>query len=161
VKLLPARPVFVEPALETDVETLSEIHGRCFGRAWSPDELAALVAEGNVTCLVLRRIGFIGRRRALGFVIVRSAADEAEVLTIAVEPACRKRGYGRLLLEEAMRRLYRDRIAHLYLEVDAGNRAALALYRRLGFDRIGERPGYYQGAGGVRSTALVMRAHLR
>ena len=93
--------------------------------------------------------------------LVRVAADEAEILTIAVATSHRRRGVGRALIEEAMRRLYRDRVACLFLEVDAGNAAALALYHRLRFEKVGERKGYYAHGTVPGATALVMRADLR
>jgi ribosomal-protein-alanine N-acetyltransferase len=94
-------------------------------------------------------------------VLVRTAADEAEVLTVAVRPGHRGRGYGRALMEEALRRLYRERIAACFLEVDEGNVAALALYKRLGFSEVGKRQGYYPSSGDGPGTALVMRLQLR
>ncbi|MNT67897.1 ribosomal-protein-alanine N-acetyltransferase [compost metagenome] len=49
----------------------------------------------------------------------------------------------------------------MFLEVDDGNEAALGLYRKLGFQKAGERPAYYTDASGRRSSALVMRRDLR
>jgi ribosomal-protein-alanine N-acetyltransferase len=94
-------------------------------------------------------------------VLVRTAADEAEVLTIAVGPGSRGRGYGRMLMEEALRRLYRERTAFCFLEVDRDNRPAVALYRSLGFVVAGERRRYYPDPQSGDGTALVMRVQLR
>ncbi len=89
------------------------------------------------------------------------AADEAEILTIAVRPGDRRRGYGRLLMEEALRRLYRSGIAACFLEVERGNAAAAGLYRALGYVVTGERKHYYQGGSSGDGTALVMRVQVR
>lgn len=153
---------FVDEATERDIAALADIHDLSFKRPWSADEMAALLAEHNtVRALVARKQVFLGPKRPVGFIIFRSAADEAEVLTIAVDPSHRGRGYGRLLLEEATRRLYRDRIAALFLEVEETNRSALSLYRALGFEKVGERAGYYLQETGKPGTALVMRLGLR
>ena len=64
-----------------------------------------------------------------GFVLFRNAGDEAEILSIAVRRSHRGRGHGRLLMDEALRRLYRERIKTCFLEVDPDNAAAVSLYR--------------------------------
>lgn len=154
-------PVMIEEALSDDVAHLAEIHGRSFSRVWSEEEIAALAASPGVLILVLRRAGTFGTRRPIAFAILRTAADEAEVLTIAVHPSHRGRGHGRHLMEEATRRLYADRVAALFLEVDAGNGPARGLYNALGFKVVGERKGYYADGADAGGVALVMRCDLR
>ena len=158
---LPRARVFVEEVRAAAAENLAEIHGEVFARAWSADDLAGMIARKNVIALALNRDSLFGLRRMAGFVLLRTAADEAEILTLAVRPGHRGRGYGRKLMEEALRRLYRERIATCFLEVDRGNEAALALYRRLGFEEVGQRKGYYQAPAGTDGTALVMRLQVR
>jgi len=140
---------------------LAEIHGAAFARTWSADDFAALIADPVVFALAVRRRSLFGATRVAGFVLVRVAAGEAEILSIAVDPRSRGRGYGRLLVEEALRRLYRERVAACFLEVDRDNRAAVRLYRSLGFEVAGERPRYYPDARSGDGTALVMRVQLR
>lgn len=161
IGLLPRARVFIEDARSADADGLADIHGDAFARAWSADDFAALLASPAVFALALRRESPFGLRRTAGFAIVRIAADEAEILTIAVRAASRGKGYGRLLMDEALRRLYRERVAACFLEVDRGNAAALALYKAIGFTKVGERKGYYPAADGDDRTALVMRLQLR
>ena len=71
------------------------------------------------------------------------AAGEAELLRIAVDPAHRGRGLGRLLLEACQRDLAEEGLVHLFLEVRVSNAAALQLYRTCGWTPCGRRPGYY------------------
>jgi len=66
-----------------------------------------------------------------------------------------------MLMEEALRRLYRDRIATCFLEVNRSNEAAVRLYRSLGFVVVGERQRYYSEAASGDTSALVMRLQLR
>ena len=154
--------LFVDDAGTADADAMAEIHGESFVRAWSPFDFASLVGQPAVFALGARRVPFSGPRRMVGFVLVRSAADEAEILTIAVRGSARRRGLGRSLMDEALRRLYRDRIATCFLEVDPDNAAAIGLYRSFGFDVVGERKGYYRkAAGATAAPALVMRAQLR
>ncbi len=71
------------------------------------------------------------------------AAGEAELLRIAVDPAHRGEGHGRLLLEACQRDLVAQGMTRLFLEVRVSNQAALQLYRACGWQRCGLRPGYY------------------
>ncbi len=140
----------------SEAETLADIHAAAFGHAWSGEEFAALLGERTVFAVGVRR----GRRLA-GFVLVRVVADEAEILTIAVRGAFRRRGLGRMLMEEALRRLHRAGASACFLEVDRGNAPAVALYRSLGFAVVGERRDYYRSGTAQDGTALVMRLQLR
>lgn len=145
----------------TDSEELADIHADTFVRAWSADEFAVLVSEKAVTGLGLRRHSPFLPARLAGFVLLRIVADEAEVLTIAVRTARQGRGMGRILMEEALRQLYRDGVESCFLEVDCENHPAVHLYRALGFEVVGERQGYYYRPDGPAATALVMRLKLR
>jgi ribosomal-protein-alanine N-acetyltransferase len=71
------------------------------------------------------------------------AAGEAELLRMAVDPARRGEGWGRSLLEACQRDLANAGMVNLFLEVRAGNAAAIQLYRRCGWQRCGRRGGYY------------------
>lgn len=152
---------FVDGASPDEVEALSEIHREAFQRTWSVHDFAALMADPSVFTLAARLKPLIGARRLAGFVTVRFAADEAEILTIAVHSRYRGRGYGRLLMDDVIRRLYRERIETLFLEVDRTNRAAVRLYQRLGFKVAGERQNYYAAPKDGDGTALVMRLQVR
>ena len=152
----------VGDARAEDLDRLAAIHADGFpGAAWSAGDLAALLREETVFGLVVRRANFFGTRSAVAFVLVRLVAGEAEILTLAVDPAHRRRGIARQLMETVFRRLYHDRAETLFLEVDAGNEPAVELYRRLRFRKVGERKGYYAHGSVPGATALVMRADLR
>lgn len=153
------QPPVVEEATVDDLDRLSEIHDKSFRQTWHTEELAALRAQAGVTILIARRASPYGTRKALGFVILRTAADEAEILTIAVDPAWRGRGIARQLMQAVLSRLYADRVKSLFLEVDAANEGAIALYRSFGMRQVGTRRGYYAASEGDGS-ALVMRLDL-
>lgn len=146
---------------EDEAEAMAEIHHAAFGRAWDAGEFAGLLGQRTVFAVGVRRETALAGRRLAGFVLVRVVADEAEILTIAVRPAVRGRGLGRMLMDEALRRLHRAGAAACFLEVDRANTVALALYRSLGFAVAGERRNYYQAGPGGDGTALVMRLQLR
>ncbi|MCX2724470.1 ribosomal protein S18-alanine N-acetyltransferase [Roseibium salinum] len=154
------QPPVIEEALDEDLPKIAEIHAASFSHGWNVDELGRMRAQDGVTFLVARRASPYGTRTPLGFLILRTAADEAEVITIAVHPRQRGRGIGKKLMETGFFRLYAERCHHLFLEVDAANQSALLLYRSLGFKEVGRRKGYY-GSSDADGTALVMRIDLR
>eukprot|EP01042_Synura_sphagnicola_P035465 gene35465-biopygen34027 len=90
----------------------------------------------------------------------RVAADEAEVLSIVVAGDRRRSGLGQTLLCAHMAQLAARGATRLFLEVEDGNAPAIALYRRLGFETVGRREGYYPKPDGTRVAALVMRRDL-
>ncbi len=151
----------VDGARPEEVETLAAIHAEGFRRTWSAHDFQALMVDPSVFVLAARLQSPLGARKIAGFVTVRFAADEAEILTIAVASRYRRHGYGRLLMDDVIRRLYREHIATLFLEVDRTNRAAVGLYQRLGFTVAGERKHYYADPVAGDGTALVMRLQVR
>ncbi|WP_319412176.1 ribosomal protein S18-alanine N-acetyltransferase [uncultured Cohaesibacter sp.] len=147
----------VMPAAFADIDDMAEIHNKCFSRGWTDSELQALLQDRLVEAFVLRRTTMRITDKPVGFVLARSVVDEAEILTIAVDPDHQNSGAGKQLMQEMIRFLYGNRIAKLFLEVDAGNKAALSLYQGLGFTKVGERKGYYHNDKGQASTAWIMQ----
>lgn len=131
------------------------LHKAAFAAPWSVSEFESLLADSSVVA-----DGVGGSSTIAGFILSRRAADEAEILTIAIDPAARRRGLATALLGYHISQLARLGVAHLFLEVDQLNAAALALYRRYGFAQVGRRPGYYARPDGTRAMALVLRCDL-
>lgn len=147
----------IEPLTADDADAVSDLHHKGFQVSWSADEFTAFLMSEGVFGYAARQQG-APRDRPAGFVLARQAAGEGEVLTVAVDPASRGCGLGRELMDAVIRHLRGDRAEALFLEVDEANRAALALYTRLGFRQVGRRPGYYRQFGG--GEACVMRLDL-
>jgi len=153
---------FIEPAGNDDFVVMAEIHEAGFPHAREADTPAGLAGQPGATTLVARAEG--GDGTPLGFVLVRSSGEEAEIITIATAPASRGRGVGEALMREAILRLRREGTPRLFLEVSELNAPALKLYRRLGFRQVGARRGYYAseaGPGRPAPSALVMELLLR
>lgn len=147
-------PPVVRPLRADKAEDCANLHAASFAHPWSAEEIAALIADPS-TLGAAALDPSSGRLR--GFALLRLAADEAEILTIAVAATLRGKGVGRMLLDDAVRRADNAGAAAIFLEVAEDNPAALALYRRAGFASVGERPGYYRRADSARATAIVMR----
>jgi ribosomal-protein-alanine N-acetyltransferase len=91
-----------------------------------------------------------------GLILWRVAADEAEILTLAVSPPLRRCGIGRTLCLAAAADMRRMHISSCYLEVSAANVGALSLYRTLNFEEAGRRRGYYPSLTGDARDALIL-----
>jgi ribosomal-protein-alanine N-acetyltransferase len=115
---------------------LAAIHATAFpaDESWDERIIAGQLGQPGVFALVDKRGGML---------IARLAADEAEILTIAVAPQTRRRGVGRALMRAALAEASMRGAEKLFLEVSVRNRAALALYRDIGFIELGMRRGYY------------------
>lgn len=142
-----------------DAAIAAKLHDGAFQRGWSDGEFASLLSQPAV-------FGFLAvdparpRAQAAGFVLVREAASEAEILSIAVNGSARRAGLGWRLMQAAMREAAQRGAEDMFLEVDESNAAAIALYRKLGFSKVGERSAYYAHDGADRTAAWVMRRSL-
>ncbi len=136
----------IRAAAPDDLHAMARIHALCFAKAW--DEAAL----GDM----LKSPGIVGLVTTGGFVLARVAADEAEVLTIAVEPDARRKGIGRALLAEAASLAQLRGATTMFLEVASANTAARALYGLLGFHNVGARKSYYERG----EDALILKRDL-
>ena len=140
-------PVGAEHAVE-----LAKLHASAFERPWSAGDLEAALALPLAFALKA------GSPPA-GFILARAVAGEAEILTLAVDPATRRRGLGRALVEASADVALAAGAQTMWLEVAQDNGAALALYAAAGFEEDGRRRGYYPRAEGA-VDALVLRRRL-
>jgi ribosomal-protein-alanine N-acetyltransferase len=143
----------LSPAAPRDAGSLAALHAASFNRGWSEHEFEQLLTDRGV---VAERA--TSGRRNVGFILSRRAADEAEILSVAVTRSWRGRGLARRLLDLHLRRLAGLGLRAVFLEVDEDNTPARRLYARAGFREVGRRPGYYAQSGG--KGALVLRRDL-
>ncbi|BAT58034.1 ribosomal-protein-alanine N-acetyltransferase [Variibacter gotjawalensis] len=152
--LFTSEPPTISDARQHDAPAFCSLHARSFRRGWSEDEMEQLLRDPQITA---HRIG--SKDKTIGFVLSRRAADEAEILSIAVSSRQRGRGIGRQLLMYHMQRLAGLGTKALFLEVEEANAAARRLYQKAGFAQVGRRPSYY-GSGKDAVAALVLRRDL-
>jgi [ribosomal protein S18]-alanine N-acetyltransferase len=145
----------VEPATLADAPRLAQLHGASFHRGWGESEFESMLGESN-TLVHRLRLG----RKTVGFAVSRMGADEAEILTIAIDPRYRGQGLSRNLLLTHLGHLAARGVRTIFLEVEENNRPALSLYKRIGFAVVSRRERYYQEPGGEQLNALLMRRDL-
>ena len=131
-------------------DEMAALHARVFTvpRPWSAGEIAILLSSVHVVAAA---------EAPHGFALAQVAADEAELLTIAVVPEARRRGVGARLLAR-VEALARARGAErMLLEVAADNDPAIALYGRAGYAETARRRGYYRHAEGATDALILAR----
>lgn len=107
--------------------------------SWSKTSYQTLFEQDGALLLAIEQGGAI-----VGFLVGRQAADQAEILNLAVKKDLRYRGFATELLAEALRHFQANRAQSVYLEVRQSNAAAIAFYSRHGFGNTGSRRAYYR-----------------
>lgn len=148
-------PSSVEPAALRDASALARLHRASFHRGWDATEFEQLLSDRSVLAHRLRK-----GRDVIGFIVSRMAADEAEILSVAIATNQRGRGLSRDLVRTHMGYLAGRGIRTVFLEVEENNRPARALYDRAGFRLVGRRERYYKSGDGNELNAVVMRRDL-
>lgn len=154
-RLLAPGATSIEPATMRDAARLAQLHRASFHRGWGQGEFETMLAERNTFTQRL----MLGRTM-IGFIISRMAADEAEILSVAVAADQRGRGHSRDLLANHLGHLAGQGIRRVFLEVEENNQPAVRLYSRAGFQTVGRREQYYRDANGAKLNALIMQRDL-
>jgi ribosomal-protein-alanine N-acetyltransferase len=141
-------PVFFSK--DGDLAMLAEIHACAFAEPWTASAIDELLAMPGSFAY------FTGN----GFILARIAADEAEILTLAVRPDSRRRGQATALVRAAADHAHSLGASDILLEVASNNRAARALYAGLGCAEVGIRKGYYAFGPDKHEDALILRSKL-
>ena len=143
-------------ANEADAAALALLHARTFPQAWSAGAVGGLLRDPACLCVLADE----APAGAVGFVIARIAADEAEILTIAVAGEARRHGIATALMQTVESALKLRGARRLFLEVGLGNEAAQGLYAKRGFAPVGRRQAYYAAAAGEAGDALLLARDL-
>lgn len=142
-----------------DLDRAAALHCESFvpfgERGWTRQDMAELLGSPGVAGLLLQIDGMDA-----GMAICRVVADESELITIAVRPACRRRGAARRLLAAVLDHVRAAGARSLFLEVATDNPAARTLYELSGFCAAGSRPAYFRRGDGAAADAVVMRLDL-
>lgn len=136
----------MEPA---DLREVMEIVATSLPRPWSASVWREELESPFGSYLVLEEAGQVS-----GHIGIKRIADELHIMTLAVRPERRRKGYARALVGAAI--MAHPEAAKVYLEVRPGNTAARKLYEILGFEATGVRPLYYGD-----EDALLMTLNLQ
>ncbi|MEO0751385.1 MAG: GNAT family N-acetyltransferase [Pseudomonadota bacterium] len=134
-------------------EDLARRHAQAFdgtSRPWSAEDITTLLASAHVHLIDTGH----------AFALLRVVANEAEILTLATDPAHRRQGLARALLETLISRARTEAADTLFLEVSDTNHPARALYAAAGFREVARRSNYYRAPQGHRTDALILSKSL-
>ena len=134
-----------------DIPALARLHRMCFEAGWSDGSLGETLSSPGVTSIMAERDG-----APRAFLVLRSVAGEAEILTLCTAPHWRRRALAGKLLEAALEMLRAQNVLAWHLEVAADNGAAIALYGSHGFRETGRRKGYYARHHATPCDAILM-----
>ena len=131
-----------------DPPRLAELDERCFAIPWSEKAFSDELTNPLAHYFIAREDG-----RIIGYAGFWEVCGEGDITNVAVEEAYRRRHIGSRLIEEMIKAAAERGLALLTLEVRRSNIAAQGLYRKYGFEIIGERRAYYADN---REDALIM-----
>ena len=120
-------------------EKLSNLHKKCCpNKPWSANDFRDLKKSG---CEIIMSEN--------GFIVYRIVADEAEIITIGVNPEMRRNGIASAMIEIIEKSIKNQGVKKIFLEVAANNIPAQKLYENLGYKVVGLRPKYYDGVDAI------------
>ena len=135
----------------SELGALAKLHAQCFPvDPWTVRDFMELLAIRGAS----GHLAASPEAGIMAFILDLIGPEDAEILTIGVAPDARRRGLGRALIADLVKRARQRGARRLLLEVASDNEAAIALYSSTGFILLGERPGYYKSPSG-RSDALI------
>lgn len=133
------RPFKLTP---NDVPELTALERLCFSRSWTEEQFLLGMGRG-----VLHVFGFKDRARLIAYLSFYHVGPDMEILNLAVHPDYRRQGLGEALLRRVLAACAELGIKQVRLEVRPNNIAALNLYSKVGFSRVGVRKNYYPDTG--------------
>ena len=138
----------LRPMAEADLPAVMAIENAIYAFPWTPGNFRDSLAAGY-SCWMYVRDG-----EPIGYAVLMHASDEAHLLNLSIAARWQRQGYGSLLLQQLCEVARGHGARLLFLEVRPSNAAALRLYERHGFQRIGLRRDYYPAPAG-REDALI------
>jgi ribosomal-protein-alanine N-acetyltransferase len=145
----PASAMQLAAMRDLDVPEVLALEREAFSVGWPPTAFAHELQQNRLArYIVVRELGAL-----VGFAGLWLMVEEAHIVTVAVAPDERRRGFGRLLVHGLLRVAQREGMLAGTLEVRESNAEARALYREYGFHEVGRRKRYYVDNG---EDAVIM-----
>lgn len=127
---------------DDDVAEIAELEKKCFAVPWSEKSFHDEMQNKLAVYFVAKDNG-----KCIGYAGFWNVSGEGDITNVAVLPEYRKNGIGSMLISEMIKTAITLKLELLTLEVRKSNIAAQGLYKKYGFDIIGERKRYYSDNG--------------
>ncbi len=124
---------------EEHIEHIAQIESKCFSMPWSAKSLGQELDNENAHFLTA-----VFAHQVTGYIGVIEICGEADITNAAVDPTFRRLGIGKKLLKSAEEGALRRNCESITLEVRASNAAAISLYEKNGYEKVGIRKGFYE-----------------
>lgn len=128
---------------------LAKLEAGCFTAPWQEEDFARAFQLPHFNAW-----GLFCQAGLVCYLSFSLLPPDLEILNLGTDQAWQRRGYAELLLGQLLTALPQLGAQQAWLEVRQHNQAALALYKKLGFQQVGIRPAYYQDTG---EAALLLR----
>ncbi|WP_438727313.1 ribosomal protein S18-alanine N-acetyltransferase [Parasphingorhabdus sp. DH2-15] len=141
----------VEAQLDDVLVIMGLSFDKQYGEAWNRAQLESMLTMPHTRLWT----AYSHHDRLIGFSVVRTIAQEAEIMLIAIAPEFQRQSAGNEMLKTITAQSKNDGVTHIFLEVRANNHA-LQFYKKIGFKQIGLRKDYYKGKENIRYDALTL-----
>ena len=139
----PVAGLIIRPMVEEDIPSVHELDKMSFSLPWSKRSLSYEVSQNAGARTWVAEIEQAKAKRIIAMLVLWLIIDEAHIATLAVHPDFRRRGVARAIMITALNAAFHEGAQSSYLEVRAGNHAALQMYTELGYKVVGSRSNYY------------------
>ena len=136
-------------AKEADLDAVAAIEKQLFSRPWTKEHFHQALCNPAAKLWVFKDES----ETVCGYVCMYCSVDEGEITNVAVDPKFQRRGYAGALLEVAKQYIAESQLQRIILEVRMSNENAISLYRKMGFENLGIRKGFYEEP---KEDALIM-----
>ncbi|MCP4011401.1 MAG: ribosomal protein S18-alanine N-acetyltransferase [Proteobacteria bacterium] len=142
------------PVRRNEIEALILREASATPYPWTARNLNDSV-DASADCRLIKHKG-----KTIGYCVVQSVLDEAELLNIVVFKPYQLRGFGTKIIQKLKAELAQSGMINIFLEVRASNLIAKALYEKTDFEVVDIRQKYYRAGNQVKEDALLMRCSL-
>jgi len=143
------------PLTQEDCSPAALLHQQAFYKGWTEKDFKDFLNDPLIHGLKITENDTL-----TSLILWREVGDEAEILTLIVDPSYQRQGKANLLLETLIVHLVLKNISQIFLEVAEDNEGALYFYQKNGFLLLNRRPDYYKREGNKRVTALNLMKKL-